>query len=195
MKNYIFTGVALILGGFILQSCQTLSKEECAVADWQDLGIKDGRAGYPTSRLERHTKACLKADIAPDRAAYFTGHSTGITEFCTPQNGLSFGLRGGYYANSCPANLEPGFIKNYRVAFNLKQANDRVRSTEATIDRVTNQAFDKNQTDEQRSDLRAQLLQARLDLQRYQLEQQAAQRAYDAAVAQPVALTQPLLTQ
>lgn len=194
MKNYIITIATFIMAGFILQSCQTLSKDECAVADWQDLGIKDGRAGHPTSRLEKHTKACLKADIAPDRAAYFAGHNIGIAEFCTPQNGLSFGLRGGYYANSCPANLEPAFINNYRAAFNLKQANDRVARAEATIERVTNQAFNKDLSDEQRTNLRLELAEARLNLKRYQLERQTAQQAYDAAVAKPIALSPPRLS-
>lgn len=196
MKNILVAAGALIIGGFMLQSCQTLSKEECAVADWNDLGIKDGRAGYPTSRIENHAKACQKINLVPDRAAYLSGHSRGITEFCTPANGLSFGLKGGYYGNSCPANLEPPFVQHYQIGSNLKQANDRVAGAQSRIERSTEAAFTDSISNEERAELRLQFVQAQIDLQRYQLEQQRAQLAYDQASAvTPLVINPPVLTQ
>ena len=50
----------------LLAGCATLSKEECTVGNWQMIGYNDGVAGHYPERLASHTKACAKANVAPD---------------------------------------------------------------------------------------------------------------------------------
>ncbi|MEM1364702.1 MAG: DUF2799 domain-containing protein, partial [Pseudomonadota bacterium] len=97
MNRHLRHGLTLAAGVCclgILAACQTISEEECAVANWSDLGQRDGQAGYPASRIERHAKACAKAGIAVDSQAYLASHSVGIRSYCTPSNGLSVGRSG-----------------------------------------------------------------------------------------------------
>ena len=60
-----FYSALVLLACLVLASCQSMSKEECAVADWSVIGEQDGAAGYnPQDRFARHVKACAKAGIA-----------------------------------------------------------------------------------------------------------------------------------
>lgn len=98
----------------LLVSCQTMSKEECAVADWRVIGEQDGAAGYnPQDRFARHVKACAKAGVAANQTVWYQGYQQGLPRYCTPLNGLSVGSQGKAYGNVCPTNLEAGFREGY----------------------------------------------------------------------------------
>ena len=107
--------VAMLIAACALaSSCQTMSKEECAVADWRVVGEQDGAAGYaPQDRFARHVKACTKAGIAADQTLWYQGYQQGLPRYCTPLNGLSVGSQGKSYANVCPADLDPAFREGY----------------------------------------------------------------------------------
>jgi len=98
----------------VLSSCQTMSKEECAIADWRVIGEQDGAAGHnPQDRFARHVKACAKAGVAANQTLWYQGYQQGLPRYCTPLNGLSVGSQGKAYANICPPDLEPGFRAGY----------------------------------------------------------------------------------
>jgi hypothetical protein len=131
----------VLLACLVLSSCQTMSKEECAVADWRVIGEQDGAAGYnPQERFARHVKACTKAGVAADQTAWYQGYQQGLPRYCTPLNGLSVGSQGQSYANVCPLNLEAGFREGYdlgRVHYEKKSEinslESRIRSLEQSI--------------------------------------------------------------
>lgn len=136
----LYSALAL-LACLFLASCQTMSKEECAVADWSVIGEQDGAAGYnPQDRFARHVKACSKAGVAADQTLWYQGYQQGLPRYCTPLNGLSVGSQGKAYANVCPANLEAGFREGYelgRVYYGKKREinslESRIRSLEQAI--------------------------------------------------------------
>ena len=136
----LYSALAL-LACLFLASCQTMSKEECAVADWSVIGEQDGAAGYnPQDRFARHVKACSKAGVAADQTLWYQGYQRGLPRYCTPLNGLSVGSQGKAYANVCPANLEAGFREGYelgRVYYGKKREinslESRIRSLEQAI--------------------------------------------------------------
>ncbi|MEM5474052.1 DUF2799 domain-containing protein [Hoeflea sp. AS60] len=138
MRSY---SVLVLLACLVLGSCQTLSKEECAVADWRVIGEQDGAAGYnPQDRFARHVKACSKAGVAADQSAWYQGYQQGLPRYCTPLNGLSVGSQGNSYGNVCPANLDAGFREGYelgRVHYSKKREisslESRIRSLEQQI--------------------------------------------------------------
>ena len=118
----------------LLTSCQTLSKEECAVADWRVIGEQDGAAGYePQDRFARHVKACTKAGVAADQTLWYQGYQQGLPRYCTPLNGLTVGSQGKSYANVCPIDLDSGFREGYDLGRVHHQKKAEISSLESRI--------------------------------------------------------------
>ena len=125
----------------LITSCQTLSEEECAVADWRVIGEQDGASGYnPRDRFAKHVKACTKAGVAADQTLWYQGYQKGLPRYCTPLNGLSVGSQGKAYANVCPLDLEPGFREGYdlgrvhhRKKSDISSLESRIRGVEQEI--------------------------------------------------------------
>lgn len=138
MKLY---SALVLLACLVLTSCQTMSKEECAVADWRVIGEQDGAAGYnPQDRFARHVNACTKAGVAADQTAWYQGYQQGLPRYCTPLNGLSVGSQGQSYANVCPVNLESGFREGYELGRihhekkrEISNLESRIRSLEQAV--------------------------------------------------------------
>ena len=136
----------------ILAGCATLSKDECLMGDWYDIGIQDGAAGYaPESRLAQHGEACAEFRVRPDRGAYQAGWDRGIGEYCTPDRGFQEGRRGASYAHVCPPPLEWAFLEGYRNGQQLYRQEQRVREMEAELDRKRKEAR-KRDEDRRRAD-------------------------------------------
>ncbi|MBU4527331.1 MAG: DUF2799 domain-containing protein [Hoeflea sp.] len=116
----------------LASSCQTLSKEECAVADWRVIGEQDGAAGYnPQDRFARHVKACTKAGVAADQTLWYQGYQQGLPRYCTPLNGLTVGSEGKSYANVCPIDLDAGFREGYDLGRIYHQKKSEISSLES----------------------------------------------------------------
>src|SRR3546814_17035484 len=93
-----FMGMTAVL--MALASCNTMSKEECRVADWKVVGDTDGAAGYdPQRRFADHVKSCAKSGAAPDQTGWYEGYRSGITRYCPPLSGASNGGAGRGYPN------------------------------------------------------------------------------------------------
>ncbi len=108
-----------------------MSEGECLTANWVDRGYKDGRHGYPASRVVDHSEACAKVGVAPDIRLYRKGYDQGIAQYCTPANAVAEGRAGHAYGHVCPARLEGRFLVYYRqgrVAYDAQQRVDRLNS-------------------------------------------------------------------
>lgn len=126
--------VLMLIACLVLASCQTLSKEECAVADWRVIGEQDGAAGYePQDRFARHVQACTKAGVAADQTLWYQGYQQGLPRYCTPLNGLSVGSQGKGYANVCPIDLDAGFREGYDLGRIYHQKKSELSSLESRI--------------------------------------------------------------
>ncbi|OCW59198.1 DUF2799 domain-containing protein [Hoeflea olei] len=159
----------LVAAGALAASCQTMSKEECSVADWRVVGEQDGAAGYaPQDRFAGHVKACTKAGVNPDQTLWYQGYQQGLPRYCTPLNGLSVGSQGKSYANVCPTNLDPAFREGYdlgRIHYDKKQEISnlemRIRTLEAAI--RTDEDLVRNSKTDTRD------IQRRIDSNRWQI--------------------------
>ena len=96
--------VCLAIG--LLNSCASLSKDECLYADWQIIGFEDGAAGRGASRLGEHRKACAGHAVVPDKVAYEGGYDEGLQTFCTYDRGLGEGRQGETANAVCHASLD-----------------------------------------------------------------------------------------
>ncbi len=112
MKNLmgIIPVMAIVL---IFAGCATVSKEDCLVTDWYEIGRMDGRQGKPRIAFQGRAKACLEHGISADRQAYYKGHDQGLKYYCTEQKGFELGQRGLPYKSVCPLQLEPDFRAGY----------------------------------------------------------------------------------
>ena len=124
----------LALGAlFFLSSCQTMSPEACAVADWRALGEVDGAAGASLSTFEARQNDCAKVGITANFEAYSTGRQWGLQSFCQPASGWRAGLSGYSYAGVCPADLEGQFLLGYRDGASAYQVKQALSSAESAV--------------------------------------------------------------
>ena len=130
MRILLFTA-ATAVALLSLGSCATMSEDQCLAGAWGERGYADGAAGLPTSRLDDHAKACAAHGVTPDAAVYFSARESGLTTYCTPQQGFRAGREGDVYAGVCPAPLEDDFLPAYedgRVIHGVEQALSSART-------------------------------------------------------------------
>jgi len=130
----LFTCCVGLLTAALLGGCATgMSKDECALADWQTIGYEDGLRGFPAERIGAHRVACAKYQVSPNLAAYTAGRERGLREYCQPKNGFRVGLHGGGYANVCSGPTETAFVDSYRYGRQIHDARAELRSTHAQL--------------------------------------------------------------
>jgi hypothetical protein len=132
-KLRLLGAMSMLAATFLIGGCASMSKDECMTTDWRTVGYEDGVAGYSGSRIADHRKACAKYGVAPDLDAYQSGRTSGLREFCVPQNGFHVGAHGGTYNGVCSAQLEPAFLDAYETGRELRRLRTRVSNTENRI--------------------------------------------------------------
>lgn len=139
-------------GALALSGCATLSREECLVGNWYEIGVQDGAAGYSLERLAEHRQACAEHRIRPDRDAYRAGWEEGIRDYCTPQRGFYEGRKGAGYAGICPPQLEWAFLREYRIGQDVYQQERRIQEAERERERKREER--RKREEQRRSDER-----------------------------------------
>lgn len=128
--------IVAVVSALALSGCASMSAEECVTADWRTIGFEDGARGMTPDSIARHRKACAKAGVTADQAAYERGRQDGLGEFCRPQRGYDFGRAGGHYAGVCPRDLEDEFVLAYEDGRRYYDLEQGVRSTERELGRI-----------------------------------------------------------
>jgi hypothetical protein len=118
MKKTIGTIVVIAIM-LILTGCATVSKEDCLVTDWFEVGRMDGMQGMPRTAFAGRAKACLERGVSADRQAYYRGHDEGLKYYCTEQKGFEMGQQGIPYKSVCPLQLEQDFRAGYQKGIHL----------------------------------------------------------------------------
>ena len=127
----------------LTSGCASMSKDECLTADWRAIGFEDGAKGLDSSAIARHRKACAKAGVTADFAAWEDGRRQGVRQFCTPARGYDFGHRGGNYTGVCPADLEEDFLvafsegrQLWTLEQDVREVENNLRSVESQLERA-----------------------------------------------------------
>jgi hypothetical protein len=106
--------LTILLTCAVLSGCASVSKEECIAGDWAAIGQRDGATGrVGDTQFARHTDACAKVQITPDRSAWARGYAQGLAQYCTPSSALGEGLAGRTYRGVCPAVTQASFQHAY----------------------------------------------------------------------------------
>ena len=148
-------------------SCATLEKDECAVANWFELGRADGERGRGVKREARYREDCAKFGLPIDGDSYRSGWTLGIRRFCTPENGFELGLKGRFYSDSCPANLEAQFEGPYDLGRSINNLDEKLETTQIKIDEINLQLDAEGLPRELRRSLRLERRALREDRREY----------------------------
>jgi phosphatidylethanolamine-binding protein (PEBP) family uncharacterized protein len=105
--------IALAAMMLAVAGCASVSREDCLLTDWYEIGRMDGRQGKPRTAFQGRAKACLEHGISADRQAYYNGHDQGLNYYCTEQKGFELGQKGLPYNSVCPLPREPTFRAGY----------------------------------------------------------------------------------
>ncbi|MFO1311261.1 MAG: DUF2799 domain-containing protein [Burkholderiales bacterium] len=178
-----------------LAGCATIPEQDCPKVDWYELGLKDGRAGYPPERIADHREACKGAKVEPDELKYLQGRKAGIDEYCQPPNAFRDGLAGNEYRGVCDATFARNHAAALRVA-TLRRAIERnrgdiswreseIRSDKTSDSRRQQLRNDVRDLDYQRGALREDLARAERDLDRLMAQQPPAPAAAPPPPAAP----------
>jgi hypothetical protein len=131
MKKLARTGwVAMALVAF-LASCTTMSPEECKVANWRDIGERDGLQGETLGQLDDRAADCAKTGVTVDTQAYMRGRDVGLRSYCRVDNAVPLGLNGSTYAGVCPGVAGEQFLMRYQIARAVHDLRSEVSSLDS----------------------------------------------------------------
>lgn len=183
LRLALASAFAIALGG-----CATIPADQCAKTDWYELGLKDGRAGYPVERLVEHRDACAGVKVAPDELRYLQGRKVGVTEYCQPDNAFRDGLAGGSYAGLCDAT----FARNHAAAAHVASLRKALETNRSAISWREAEIRGDKASDSRRANLRSEIRD--LDRQRDGMRDElvAAERTLDRLRATTVAVPAPV---
>lgn len=143
-----------LAGLLILAGCATLNEDECRTANWHDLGVRDGRAGEPASRIEAHRKACSDYGIHPREREYLDGRAEGLRDYCQLDNAFRSGLSGHSYQGVCPAAVDGLFRRYNEAAYEVYQSRKEIERIDGELTDKERRLRDKKLPDAERDRLR-----------------------------------------
>ncbi|MFS4436929.1 DUF2799 domain-containing protein [Paracoccaceae bacterium GXU_MW_L88] len=167
----LFTA-ALLLSGLALAGCASLSEEQCAAGNWEEIGRRDGANGRTASYLANHSKACADLGIQPDAALWEAGRQQGLQYYCTPEN--AYREARNFYrsvAAVCPAS--PALERAYRDGLEWRRLEDRIDDEKDDI----RDAYRHARRDGRGFPQAAAAL-ARMDIQQYRMRQRMIDARY-----------------
>ena len=143
----------LLLLVFLVSGCATLSEEECAVINWEQLGYGEGLKGYAlVSRLKSHARSCGKYGIQPDADAFTRGYKTGLVSYCK-KDAYQLGLSGSAYRGVCDAQFTQSY-RSGREIYDMEQRIESMRSSIAKLERKMEESEDSTEKANYQSDIR-----------------------------------------
>lgn len=158
---------SVMLAMLSLGACATLDEKECRSVNWRELGVRDGRMGYPAGRLAEHQEACAEFGIRPDPGAYARGRLDGLESYCQPRNAVREGLAGRtYQAGVCPPGKEAAFVSLHRAAYEVHESRARISTLNGQSDSIERELRSDKLSDERRARLRHDLRDLDRDLRR-----------------------------
>lgn len=129
----------LIIASVLLSGCATMSKEECKVANWKDVGFNDGANG-DSVLLGDHAKSCAKTGVRPNQAQYMQGYNEGEKSYCTYSNGVEAGENNKFIGGICKkAGLKLAFSDGYKQGKQRYAKKQEIQSKEAELEAIEKQ--------------------------------------------------------
>jgi hypothetical protein len=136
MNRHLIRWLSLLLLGALLSGCETMSPDECRLANWNEVGLRDGLAGQALSVLDDRTKDCSKAGSRVDTNLYLAGRERGLQNYCRLENAAPLGLDGKGYAGVCPARIDHEFRRRHQAGYAVHDLRNRVSDLDGRSERL-----------------------------------------------------------
>jgi hypothetical protein len=136
MDEQMIRWLSVLILGALLSGCETMSPDECRLANWSDVGLRDGLAGQPLSLLDDRVKDCSKAGNRVDTSLYLAGRERGLQGYCRLENAAPLGLDGKSYAGVCPARIDYEFRRRHQAGYAVHDLRNRVSDLDGRSDRL-----------------------------------------------------------
>ncbi|KGK14402.1 DUF2799 domain-containing protein [Vibrio navarrensis] len=150
--NRILTCAAFTM---FLSACTTMSPDECRVANWQQIGYRDGQNGNDPSIIQRYSQDCAEAGVVADSDLWRKGFQQGTVLYCSPDNGYRVGKQGREYYGVCESEQ---FLNNYQLGRQEYLVQQRIAEIDrqiADIDRQMNSLKDSDKDKQKRNVLQS----------------------------------------
>lgn len=148
-------------------------------ANWEDIGIRDGANGEPEEYLIRHSTACAKVGVSPDRGAWLHGRETGLERFCVPHRVYQLGEYGSGFEVGICRNFDQDRLQDaYEKGRDVHRRSDELSSIDSEI-RDINTRLEDNDKEKPLGKKERDALMFRLGV--LTVQRVDAQRAYDDA--------------
>ena len=106
-----------VLLALLAAGCSQLSVSErsaaCGTTDWYSYGLTDGQLGVPETERADLIAQCSEVGQPVDLAAYRSGHTAGLEEYCDAETGYEAGREGRRYRDVCTGAAEVAFLQGY----------------------------------------------------------------------------------
>ena len=131
---------------FAIAGCSTASKLPCETTDWYEIGRQKGATGTGKALPSELASSCRSEESKLDAQALFeSGHSLGLTEYCSEKNGYQLGqMDQNYKMGTCPQLLEENFLKGYRSGQEAVQISRERKNIKNKIQRIEGQLRQDN---------------------------------------------------
>ncbi len=159
--------IGMIVNLLLLNSCETLSKEECLHGSWYELGVKDGRIGKTLDLLGRHQHACAEYGVQVNESEYRAGRIQGLSSYCQLNNAFDTGLRGERYQSVCPREIDAVFDRYNDAAYQVYQQREHLKSLDNSLMSKESSLSSKKTSDDKKAHIRDEI--RKLDRERQNL--------------------------
>ena len=168
----------VLASSVLLSGCATMSADECKVANWSDVGLRDGIEGAALSKMGARVKDCAQAKVAVDTPRYLQGRDQGLLHFCQIEKAVPLGLKGGIYSGVCPVEIDGEFRRRFRLGRDVFDARQTAQNLEGHINGAEDRLrFAPN--DEERRRAREALRDLDFEIRRARDRHRDAERALD----------------
>ncbi len=149
MKGKLAILISGVLIGYTLTGCATISKDSCLQGNWYDVGFEGASQNKDlTDHISDVTKICGKLGVSVDMPLYAKGFDEGTRQFCDPDNGYQWGLKGRSYNGICASTrFSQAYDDGYRIytieqrrtsiSGRLSSIRDRLAAIDKALDEKT----------------------------------------------------------
>ena len=155
----------LFLSGILLSLCRcaspgSLLSDPCEGADLFELGRQHGSQGIqwpPPEKASPETFQCVPEANAENEQKYLIGYRSGLSDYCTEENGFNIGSSGLDYLSVCPTLSEREFLKGMQKGLLHRRQQSEVRKLDQKISLLKETLEDKTLAPDIKSEMNEQL--------------------------------------
>jgi hypothetical protein len=139
---------AVLLLAVAVSGCETMTPNECKLANWREIGLRDGLQGETMAMLDERSGDCAKAGVRIDADQYLAGRGQGLQNYCRLDNAVPLGLSGGSYSGVCSPLVDVEFRRRHQAARAVYELRGKVNDLAGRSERVQRRLRDADRDED-----------------------------------------------